>query len=84
VRATLLIPFLKKYLLLYVESEWALRGVGDVNGNGSDDIIWQHNNGQVLYWDILYGETILPVLTVKKNSEHFINGTLLIRKFLKK
>ena len=30
--------------------DWSLRGVGDINGDGTDDVVWQHNSGQVHYW----------------------------------
>ncbi len=32
-----------------------LKGVGDVDGDGTDDIVWQEDNGQVYYWPILNG-----------------------------
>jgi ribosomal protein L27 len=35
-----------------VGPEWKLVGAGDLNGDGTDDIIWQHNNGTVHYWPI--------------------------------
>ncbi len=38
-----------------VDSTWTLRGVGDMNGDGTDDIVWQHNSGQVHYWPMLNG-----------------------------
>ena len=27
-----------------------MRGVGDYNGDGRDDILWQHDNGLVYVW----------------------------------
>ncbi len=33
-----------------VSVNWTLKGAGDVNGDGTDDVIWQHKNGQVHYW----------------------------------
>ncbi len=41
-----------------VGSEWRLQGVGDVNNDGTDDIIWQHNNGQVHYWPMRNGQRL--------------------------
>ncbi len=38
-----------------VHGDWNLAEVGDVNGDGTDDIIWQHRNGQVHYWPMLNG-----------------------------
>ena len=29
---------------------WHIVGTGDLNGNGTDDIIWQNDNGQVAGW----------------------------------
>ena len=39
-----------------VGNEWVLRGVGDVNGDGTDDIVWQHIGGQVHYWPMQNGQ----------------------------
>jgi len=39
-----------------VSFAWHLKGVGDVNGDGTDDIIWQHGNGQVHYWSMSNGQ----------------------------
>jgi hypothetical protein len=39
-----------------VGSDWALRGVGDVDGNGTADIVWQHVTGQVHYWPMQGGQ----------------------------
>ncbi len=33
-----------------VGPKWTVRGMGDVDGNGTEDIVWQHDNGQVHYW----------------------------------
>ena len=35
--------------------DWSLRGVGDINGDGTDDVVWQHNSGQVHYWPMNNG-----------------------------
>ena len=39
-----------------VGPDWRLAGVGDVNGDGTDDIVWQHRGGQVHYWRIQNGQ----------------------------
>jgi serralysin len=33
-----------------VELAWTIRGAGDFNGDGNDDILWRHSNGQVALW----------------------------------
>ena len=37
---------------------WRLRGVGDLDGDETDDILWQHQNGQVHYWPMLNGQRV--------------------------
>ncbi|MEM9276246.1 MAG: hypothetical protein AAGA80_25315, partial [Cyanobacteria bacterium P01_F01_bin.143] len=39
-----------------VGAQWSLKGVGDVNGDGTDDIIWQRRDGQVHYWPMSNGQ----------------------------
>jgi hypothetical protein len=34
----------------YVGPDWKIRGVGDVNGDGKSDIIWQNDNGTAAVW----------------------------------
>lgn len=46
---------LATFLYAPVESAWSLRGVGDVSGDGTDDIIWRHSNGLVHCWPIENG-----------------------------
>lgn len=41
-----------------VGSDWRLIGAGDLNGDGTDDIIWQHVNGTVHYWPIQNGQRL--------------------------
>jgi hypothetical protein len=38
-----------------IPSAYSLKGVGDVDGDGTDDIVWQHNSGQVHYWRMSKG-----------------------------
>ena len=38
--------------------EWTLKGFGDVNGDGDDDLLWQHQNGQVHAWLMRNGARI--------------------------
>lgn len=41
-----------------VGADWRLKGAGDLNGDGTDDILWQHNNGTVHYWPIRNGNRL--------------------------
>ena len=34
-----------------VPSSWHIAGVGDFDGNGKSDILWQNDNGAVAIWD---------------------------------
>jgi V8-like Glu-specific endopeptidase len=38
-----------------VDDNWKFKGAGDVDSNGTDDVIWQHINGQVHYWPMVNG-----------------------------
>ena len=31
-------------------ADWQIKGVGDFNGDGKDDIVWQHADGQAAMW----------------------------------
>ena len=37
---------------------WTVRAIGDVDGDGTDDIIWQTTGGQVAYWKMGGGQRI--------------------------
>jgi len=41
-----------------VGTVWRLSAIGDVDGDGTDDLIWQHDNGQVHYWKMLGGKHV--------------------------
>src|SRR5262245_1857778 len=38
----------------HVATTWHLRGAGDFDGDGDDEILWRHQDGDVVTWD-LYG-----------------------------
>jgi hypothetical protein len=33
-----------------VDAAWTIEGVGDVSGDGKDDFVWRHTNGDVAVW----------------------------------
>ena len=37
---------------------WTIKGIGDVNGDGYGDLIWQHTNGSIAVWT-MRGATVL-------------------------
>ena len=37
---------------------WSIKGVGDVNGDGYADLIWQHTSGYIAVW-LMRGPTVL-------------------------
>ena len=37
---------------------WTIRGMGDVNGDGNADLIWQHTDGSIAVW-MMRGPTVL-------------------------
>jgi hypothetical protein len=39
-----------------VGGDWTLASVGDVDGDHTDDIVWQHRSGQVHYWPMQNGQ----------------------------
>lgn len=41
-----------------VGSEWRLAAIGDVDGDGEDDLIWQRTDGTLHYWRIRDGARI--------------------------
>jgi hypothetical protein len=38
-------------------AQWTVQGIGDYNGDGGDDILWQRNDGLVYVW-LMNGATI--------------------------
>ena len=41
---------------LPVSSDWTLRGIGEVDGDGTADIVLATDDGQVHYWRMLNGQ----------------------------
>ncbi len=41
-----------------VSGNWSFKGIGDVNGDGADDVVWQNRDGQVHYWPMDNGHRI--------------------------
>jgi hypothetical protein len=41
-----------------VESSWQVRGTGDFNANGHDDILWRHTTGQTALWYMHRGDRV--------------------------
>src|SRR6266540_2739584 len=35
-----------------VPNDWHIQGAGDFNGDGSSDILWRHDSGQVYVWEM--------------------------------
>jgi hypothetical protein len=35
-----------------VSAAWLLAGTHDLDRDGDDDLLWRHNNGQVVTWDM--------------------------------
>jgi hypothetical protein len=59
-----------------VPYEWTFRGVGDLNGDGTGDIIWQNSNGIVHYWAMANGKNMgdFNVYNVPVGSEWSLVG----------
>lgn len=39
---------------------WQVKGLGDVDGDGFDDIVWEHNDGKVLVWRMRGATVVAP------------------------
>ena len=39
-----------------LSKDWTLLGLGDMNGDGTDDIVSQYRNGQVYYTVVVKGK----------------------------
>jgi hypothetical protein len=46
---------------------WQIKAVGDVNGDGRADIIWQHNGGALAVW-LMNGATVTQTLLLSNAS----------------
>jgi hypothetical protein len=33
-------------------ADWHVRGIGDFNGDGKSDVLWQNDNGGVALWQM--------------------------------
>jgi FG-GAP-like repeat len=45
-------PIKAGYNLPVLPQGWEVAGTGDVNGNGFSDILWHHDNGQTIVWEM--------------------------------
>ena len=41
-----------------VGSEWSLGGVGDVTGDGTDDLVWRNADGRIHFWRMRAGKRV--------------------------
>ncbi|MCK8788103.1 hypothetical protein M0638_27490 [Roseomonas sp. NAR14] len=50
----------------FIYPGWAVEGIGDYNGDGDDDVLWQHDNGGIVVWDMTAApsQTVNTVCTV--------------------
>lgn len=36
-------------------ADWTLRGIGDLNGDGHEDVVWRHDTNLIHYWSVANG-----------------------------
>jgi hypothetical protein len=44
------------YSLPHVSNNWEIQGTGDFDADGDSDIVWRHQQGQVLTWEMHNGQ----------------------------
>jgi hypothetical protein len=42
----------KAYFLVSADSSWQMKGIGDFNKDGTQNILWQRSNGEAAIWEI--------------------------------
>jgi hypothetical protein len=50
------------------DTHWRIKGVGDFNGDGKADILWQHSSGSVVIW-LMDGAAKSSVEVVAGNND---------------